>query len=235
MILAYYDYFSIISIFIVLGFVGVSILGYKFGFAKRLLKLASPLCGFIFAILFCGGFSKLITYPIFGDNLHDKFYNNVITSDAYANFSDKTASASFYKELGLPKFISNIIADGLSIDQACDAVATALAKFVCIIISFFILLIGMSVIFFFLKKLIDGLRKAFVIRLVDGICGIVFYNILFYLLLCIVMVILSLVMQESPGLNNFISNDFSLATSSFRISKYFYSHNLLGNFFRLFF
>lgn len=237
MFLAYYNHISIISVVIILLFLLFTFLGYKHGFMQKFLSIANGVCGFAFSVLFCGKFSNIFTYKLFGDKFSEKFLANIQNSDTYLKFKSSETSAEFLEELGVPSFISKLISSELPVDKAAQSLADTLSKFVCILISFVILFIGTTILIFVLKLLVGILRKAILIRIVDGILGIIFYDILFYLFVCVVFLVLSLVMQTSSfdSLNNFISNDFQLGTDSFRLSKYLYENNLIGNFFRIFF
>ena len=232
MFLAYYDHFSIISIVILVLVLFFAILGYKLGFLTKFIKMANALCGFVFSLLFCSKLSNAFVYKIWGDGMADSFAQN---------FKNKTpeieSTSDLLRELGLPGFIANNVDINLSLDSAYTRLGETCAKFVCVLISFCILFFGVTIICFLLKLLVAGIRKVKIVRILDGILGIIFYEILFYLFICVVMVILSFVMQ-SNGLDEFetfIINDFGLNNDGFRVSKELYQNNLIGNFFKIFF
>ncbi len=232
MFLAYYDHFSIVSMVIILLAIFFAIIGFKFGFLTKFIKVANALCGFVFSLLFCSKLSNAFVYKIWGDEMAVSF------AQKFKNKAPGIETTSdLLKELGLPSFIANNVDVGLSVDQAYLRLGETFAKFLCVLISFCILFFGITVLCFLLKLLVKGIRKAKAIRIVDGILGIVFYEILFYLFICIVMVILSFIMQSNglEGFRNFIINDFGLEHDSFRLSKELYQNNLIGNFFRIFF
>lgn len=232
MFLAYYDHFSIISISIIVLALFFAILGYKLGFLTKFIKLANALCGFMFSLLFCSKLSNVFVYKIWGDEMALSFAQN---------FKEKTpqieTTSDLLKELGLPSFIANNVDISLSLESAYTKLGETCAKFVCVIIAFCILFFGITVLCFLLKLLVAGIRKVVVVRIIDGIAGIIFYEILFYLFVCVVMVILSFVMQSNglDGFREFIINDFGLNSDGFRVSKELYQNNLIGNFFKIFF
>lgn len=231
----YYKYFSIFSLIIIAGFVITGIIGYKKGFLTKFLKLADIVCGFFMSVVFARKFSANITYRIFGSGLEKQYYDKIITSNAYQNVDSTLNSKTFLENLGVPKFIAKTISAELSIEECITPVASMLAKMVCVIISFFILWIGMWLLIKFLKRLVKKLRENKTVKVVDGILGIVFYLIIYYLCLSFVMVIILAVMQGDNAINAWIVKDFALDSNKFRISKWFYENNIIGNFLKMFF
>lgn len=231
----YYKYFSIFSIIIVAGFIITGIIGYKKGFLTKFLKLADIVCGFFLSVVMARKFSANITYRLFGSGLKDQYYEKIISSNVYQSVDSSLNSKTFLENLGVPKFIAKTISSDLTIEECISPLAAMLAKMVCVIISFFILWIGLWLLIKFLKRLVKKLRENNAIKIIDGILGIVFYMIIYYLCLSFVMVIILVIMQGDNAINTWIINDFSLDTNKFRISKYFYENNIIGNFLKMFF
>ncbi len=234
----YYNYVSVISIVVILLLILFTILGYKHGFMKKFLSLANSLCGFLFSVLFCSKFSDSVIHRFFGDNFTTIFENNIKESEIYQNaITNGETGSKFLESLGLPSFIANNIPLEFDVNGVVTSVAENMSKIVCVIISFLCLFIGTTILVFVLKLVVGVLRSNIIIRIVDGIFGILLYDILFYIGLCLVFLVISLVVSSnaSEAFNQFISNDLQLQNDAFRISKYLYNNNIIGNFLRMFF
>ena len=221
MFLSYYDYVSIVDIILVLAVIVFVVIGYTKGFLTKFISLANSLCGFVFSLLFCKRLSEGFTYKIWGDTLTEKFKNNIMAKNP-----DVTSTKDLLDKIGLPSFITNNVDINLDVNNAYYSLGKACSTFVCVVISFFILFIGVSVLCFLLKLLVAACRQSKIIRFLDGTLGV-----------CLLLFVLTFVMQSS-GLNGFqqwIINDFQLQSDKWRLSKFLYQNNLIGNFFRIFF
>ena len=230
-------FFGIFDIILIIFFLVALIYGAKHGFLDRFRKLASGIIGLIIAILFSGKLADLfIAKNVFYDNIYTNVYQNIITSEAFANGGDPSSVLS---SLGFPKIIADYIAStiGGEVDIA-SALAQQVYSLFISIISFIILLVGCWILSFVLKILIGLIRENIAIRIVDGILGVILYGFLAICCVYILFFILSLIIQI-PGLEgfrNFVTVDLQLTNpDEFRISKYFYENNILINFFKLFF
>ena len=192
MFLSYYDYFSIVDIILVLAVIVFVVIGYTKGFLTKFISLANSLCGFVFSLLFCKRLSEGFTYKIWGDTLTEKFKANIMAKNP-----DVTSTKDLLDKIGLPSFITNNIDINLDVNNAYYSLGKACATFVCVVISFFILFIGVSVLCF----------------------------------------VLTFIMQSSGlnGVQQWIINDFQLQSDKWRLTKFLYQNNLIGNFFRIFF
>lgn len=227
---------GIIDIILVIFFILALILGAKKGFLERFRKLATGIIGLIIAILFCRQFADyLISNNVFKESIYNNVYNNIITSEAFQNGSD---ASSVLSSLGFPKIIAEYLASGFSGVDIASGLADQVYSLFMAIISFVILLVGCWVVSFLLKLLIKFLRNNVVIRIVDGVLGVVLYAFLAICIVYIVFFLLSLFIQI-PGLEgfrDFVTVDMQLNNpDEFRLSKYFYENNILINFFKLFF
>ena len=186
----------------------------------------------MFSLLFCKRLSEGFTYKIWGDTLTEKFKANIMAKNP-----DVTSTKDLLDKIGLPSFITNNIDINLDVNNAYYSLGKACATFVCVVISFFILFIGVSVLCFLLKLLVAACRQSKIIRFLDGILGVLFYLILTYLGVCLLLFVLTFIMQSSGlnGVQQWIINDFQLQSDKWRLTKFLYQNNLIGNFFRIFF
>lgn len=232
MLLAYYDHFSFISIGIIVLLLFFIIFGFKVGFLTKFINLANSLCGFVFSLLFCKQFSNAVIYKIWGDSMAASYTEKFRTKNPTI-----TNTSEFLDALGLPSFITSNIDVDLGIDQVYVKLGNVCASIVCAFIAFCVLFFGITIICFVLKLLVAGCRQSKIIRIMDGILGSIFYLLLTYIGICILLFILTFIMQGDAfeGFRLWIINDMSLNCDSFRISKFLYNNNIIGNFFKIFF
>ena len=230
-------FIGIIDIILIILFLVSLIIGAKKGFLEKFRHLATGLIALIIAILFARQFADmLIGNGVFKESIYNNVYNNIITSEAFANGQDAT---SILTSLGFPSIIASYLASGIPADiNIASSLANSVYNLFMVIISFAILLVGCWILSYIIKLLIKLLRNNIIIRIVDGLLGVILYGFLAICAIYIIFFIISLIIQI-PGLEgfrDFITVDMQLSNpDEFRISKYFYENNILINFFKLFF
>ena len=230
-------FIGIIDIILIILFLVALIIGAKKGFLEKFRHLATGLIALIIAILFARQFADmLIGNGVFKESIYNNVYNNIITSEAFANGQDAT---SILTSLGFPSIIASYLASGIPADlNIASSLANSVYNLFMVIISFAILLVGCWILSYIIKLLIKLLRNNIIIRIVDGLLGVILYGFLAICAIYIIFFIISLIIQI-PGLEgfrDFITVDMQLNNpDEFRISKYFYENNILINFFKLFF
>ena len=232
MLLSYYNYVSIVDIILILAIIVFIVIGFKKGFLTKFLSLANSLCGFVFSLLFCKRLSDVFTFKIWGDNMTAYFANNFSQKHPELQSTEDILNA-----LGLPSFITKNISVDLSPNDFYQSLGRVYASIICAVISFLILFIGVSVICFVLKLIVAACRQSKIIHFIDGVLGVLFYLILTYLGVCILLFALTFVMQANglQGIQNWVINDFQLQSEKWRLSKFLYENNIIGNFFKIFF
>ena len=234
----------IFDIILVLAFIITLFIGYKSGFLQKFVKLASGLCGLVFAVVFCGKFTSVLVSWGMQQPIKEAVLKNVIASDAFANLNGGTPESvtQFITELGIPNFLAEIIAKALSTsldaNQLAVSISESVSYFALLVIGFLILLFGTSILFFILKFLIKLLRSSTLIKFVDGILGIAWSALVFIVVIYVLFLIVSITLQFAPADNSviqFITGQLKLNTDEFGLAKYMYENNILGNLFKLFF
>lgn len=229
---------GIIDIVLIVLFVVFIVVGLKKGFVEKFLSLANSLCGFLFSIVFCRDFASfMVKHNIFYNSIYNKVYSNVSSSEALKN-GDATA-LEVLKAIGFPENISKFIAERVNIDGTSVAVGISenVSKCLMVVIAFFVLFFGTTLICFILKIVFKALKDgSTVLKVLDGTLGVIFYGLVFFVIVDILLFGVSLLMQTSSfsAVRNFIDIDMQLSTSSFRLSKYLYNHNPLANIIGLF-
>lgn len=237
----------ILDIILIALFLIVAIIGYKVGFLTTLLKLTSALSGIIIAICFTEPVTNLAIEWELDNSIEQTVYTNITTSDAFKAYTEGGAGVegidNLLQELGLPSFISNFVASKIvdSVDplEIASSISQSISYVFMFIIVFLILLIFSSLAFFILKLIVKSVRKSVgVLRVLDGIVGIMFYLVIFMLIIYIVFLVISLILQSAPadsGFVLFMEEQLHLNDEEFGIAKYIYKNNMLGNFLGLIF
>lgn len=232
-------FIGIFDISIIILFLIAILIGILVGFFRMVIKVANVLCGFIFSLVFASKFSKVIGIFI-RKPIYKHYYNKVASSKALSSIDETgDAQAEFVKALdnyNLPHAISKFIAKHYAPDNAadikdsiCSSIASGITKVILTVIAFFILWIGLSILFFILRKMVDGFRENKGFRIVDGTLGVILA-----LLLCFVLVELLMygfTYADSGKLYNFLSRDMRLEThKGIPIARWFYNKNLVRGF-----
>lgn len=223
---------GIIDIVLVVLFVIFIFVGWKKGFVEKFLSLANTLCGFLFSLLFCRDFAGfLIKHNIFYGSIYDKVFTNVSNAEALQN--GEATAAELLGALGFPNNLSEFIASKMDIDSTAIAagISSGVTKCIMVILAFIIMFFGITIICFLLKLIFKALKEgSTVLKVTDGILGIVFYFVLFFVIVDVCLFGVSILMSTSSleGVRNFIDVDMQLSTDKFRLSKYLYDHNALA-------
>ncbi|MDE5566690.1 MAG: CvpA family protein [Anaeroplasmataceae bacterium] len=222
---------GIIDIIVVVSFVLVAILGYRKGFIKKALGMVGLLVGLIVAFTFCNAFAGWLEKTGF---IYDGIYNSILENATNAILEAGGGSTSVEDALinmGVWKFFAHLFAKNIPADSTivlAENISAYFAHILTVIISFFILFIGVFILSIILKIIANILRENKTFRIIDGILGIVFYGSLFLILLFTVFTILRFFapLEFFESSQEFLNVDMMLTDpSKFRISKFFYEHN----------
>lgn len=225
----------------------ICFVGYKVGFLITLVKLASGISGLILAIILVKPTANYVTNRNWDKQIETNIYHNITTSDAFVKYSEAGAGEEglsvLIEELGIPKFISNIIShkivDSINPSDVAKSIADNISYVLVGVIAFFALLIFSSLFFLLLKLIVKGTRKSIgLFRFIDGVLGIGFYAISYVFFLYFSFWILYLVLPIIPADASFVSfvnEQLHLGTEEFGIAKYFYEENIIRNFLDLIF
>lgn len=231
---------GLFDILIVIGFVIAVIVGLKKGFITSFLDITSGLFGFVFAVL--------LTKPL-SDLIYHKFspLKNAIYSAVEPRVIEKIGStgpgvevSEALEPLQLPGFLSGLISDYYNSMPAgthtlTEDVSNAFTYILIILLSFVFLMVLLTIGVMLIKKVVTKIREESILfTAVDGSLGVVLGVVVFFVGLYIFLLILVLLLQMNEGLANFINTDMQLSTNEWRLSKFFYNYNLIGNLLKLF-
>lgn len=231
----------ILDIALIVLTLAVIFIGYKVGFLTTFVKLASMVSGIIVAFLLTEPVTNKVCEWGWDDGISDNIYNNITSADAfqeyYANGGGQAGISAILTELGIPEFLSEFVAgeliSNIDAEGAARAVSEGISRAASMVVVFIGLLIFSSLFFFILKLVIKALRKTVgLIRILDGLLGVVFFLLVFLILLYIGLLVVSLVMQSLPpdhGFVMFMKEQLKIGSEEFGIVKYLYENNLIGN------
>lgn len=229
---------GILDIILVLGAILFLVIGYFKGFMNKALSILGVILILVFSYLYCRQIASLlkssnIIYPSIYSMLHKKM-------DA----ASVDTSMSFVKVLevayGIPTFLANIIsffmgspASGLGADAYCDLLALEILDIIVFIVVDMILLIALGILHFLTRNM----RKNAIVRVVDGIFGMILYLCIysaFVILIFFVFNVIYMNIDHTSGFGLWLTIDMQLETDKFRISKVLFENNYLNFIFGLF-
>ncbi|MDE6047256.1 MAG: hypothetical protein K2F56_01360, partial [Anaeroplasmataceae bacterium] len=218
-------------------------IGYKKGFLKKAIGLIGLFVALAVAFVFCsqlaGAFesSGIIYKPIF-----ENIKNNVLELEIFQTAGGKDATiADVLVSMKIPRFLANMfaanIADGTTVEVVASNISHFFSHIITVIISFFILFVGVFIAAILLKIITTILRGNAIIRAIDGILGMALYFCLMMIMVYAVFAIMRLLghFEFFAGCQKFLNVDLKLNEDTFRLSKFFYQHNVIYSFFDIFF
>lgn len=236
----------ILDIILIVILIAFAFIGYKIGLIPTLLKLASGISGLFVALVFTRTTADTAINMGLADGLENTILDNVVNNSAYQTYLEGgkgEAGLNFLlNELGIPSFVSKLISSSLASsfdpENVANVISSAITYAIVLVISFILLLLLSTLIFWLVKKFFKGLRKITVIRVCDGILGIVFYIFIYIVIMYVLLFILQLVLQALPPDNSFSEFIFSqlhLEDDVFGLAKHLYENNIIENIFGLIF
>lgn len=232
---------GIIDIIFILLMLLVLFIGFKKGFLKKAIGLLGLFVALAIAFVFCSQLAGWFeSSGIIYDSIFEMIKGNVLESDAFKNGTDATVS-EVLMGIGIPKFLANAFAANIPGGMTAQTIAINISEFfshiLMVIISFCILFVGVFLISLVLKLLVNILRGNAIIKWIDGILGMALSFCLFMVFVYFVFAILRLCSEYAffASWQRFIDVDMKLNEDTFRLSKFFYQHNVIYSFFELFF
>ncbi len=231
-----FGFCGIIDIIFLLLLIFVVIFGYKKGFLKKAIGLVGLFVGLVVAIAFCTQLAGWFESTGFIYNsIYDNIKENVLNADIFTNPIGTTATIQeVLINMGMPEFFANIFAgniqDSFSVETVAINISQYFSHIAMVIISFFILFIGVFVLAFLLKILAAILRGNAFIRFIDGILGVVLYGCMFMLAVYIIFTVMRFMENAEffASCKSFLDVDMKLNDpDTFRLSKFFYEHNII--------
>lgn len=231
-----FGFCGIIDIIFIVLLIFVIIFGYKKGFLNKAIGLVGLFVGLVVAVAFCtqlaGWFES--TGMIY-NSIYDNIKENVLSADIFTNPIGTTATIKeVLMNMGMPEFFANMFAGNIQDSFSVETVAINISRYfshiAMVVISFFILFVGVFILAFLLKILAKILRGNAFIKFIDGILGIVLYGCMFMLVVYVIFTIMRLMGNAEffAPVQSFLEVDIKLNDpDAFRLSKFFYEHNII--------
>ena len=246
-----FKFFGVTDISIVVFLLIALLVGYKTGFLQQFIKIASSLFGLFTAFVFAKPLAGFIGPHWLNALIEPRVFDNVMASEALSSIDSSGSTTSALSEsisdLGFPKFLADIISKSFTGPSTSDTVeqmkiniangiSSALTEILVIVISFFILLFGTTIIFWILKIIVKFFRENKVIRIIDGVLGMIFSGVIAILITYVILLIIGVLipLENLQSFNDFMTVDMQLSTDRFRLSKYLYDNNIIGNIIKIF-
>ncbi len=225
-------------IFILMFFLAI-LVGYKVGFLRYILKIASILAGFISSLLLVGPISKFVIDTSMGQYVKNIVRLNVENTEAFTTFGDDATISEIFTELGFSDVLATIIE---SIIKSMNTVETTLLEAITYsitlllitIVTFFALWLGSAILFKVLKLVTEIIRNAKSVRVIDGIIGI-FLSVAIYFFTSFVIVAVVYYLQNIDAVSNTIEPFMTeQIDTSFGVYSYYFNENVFIKFISLF-
>lgn len=228
---------GIVDIVIVLGALIMLVVGYKKGFITKILSIASIILILVFSFFFAStltGYLKEwnIIYP----NIFDGIKANIDANLAERSIpADASTVQTVSILLNIPEWIAQPIVNFMgsnvpeTLNEIVVVVADTVTRWCCNVISFFIIAFGVILVIAIAKLIAAIFRQNKVFKFVDGVFGILLYEVIYTIVLSVLFLILYFLYNNAniTALNDFVKVDFQMETDAFRISKWFFENNFL--------
>lgn len=227
---------DIIIVFFGLVFI---VLGYKKGFIKKILSVVGFLAIAILGFVYC---KQLASFLIEKEFIYPSIYNPIQERLLAASLKEGLTADSTLVDfltvgLEIPAPISELFSKVLnvsgSIEEMCMAISQYLSNIAMNVISFVMIVVGVSILVLILKIITNVMRKVKLVRIIDGTLGAALYLTFFLLLVYVCFTVIQIVMDKSWFLEakNFLIIDMQLPVDGeetpFRLSRFIYENNIL--------
>ena len=235
----------ILDIIIVVATLLFMFIGYKVGFVRVILKIASIFSGLIVAIVLTSTVTKLAFGWGMMHGLSDKMTDKVMANETFQTYCEsgggEDGAAAVLESLGFPKFLAKLVGNSVGAgagtpEEVARHIGDGIAKAVLTVIVFFVLLFGMSIIFWIIKKLFGSLRESVgLIRFIDGVLGIALFLCFYIIAVDIFFTVIAANIEKTTSFITWMNTQLHLSDEKFGIAKYVYEHNVIKNIFAIFF
>ena len=182
------------------------------------------------AVIFKLGLGNLLTNNMGNAflNKNAEIFGTVVTADNKAELITKALT-----ELKIPSAFHNTIANFLSQyihdtggEQLCYYFGRTAATFICIIIAFLVLVLGLFIILHYLRKALKNINKIPVVGTLNRALGLVAQLVYGLLIVCFVFWITALISASIPAVNDFVIKILAIDSPKFGLAKWIYQHNI---------
>lgn len=222
---------------IVLALLAV-VIGYKIGFLRFVLHLASAFTGLIISVVLAKPVSTFIGKTPINNLVYNLVFNRLETSDIFVALGDEASIVEMLRALGLSKTFATmlepfVISLGVSNENLLESMSLHLSSLMVLIFTFFFLWIGLGLLLWVLKIFAEMLREIKLIKVVDGIVGIAF-SISLLIVITYTVVAGGYYLRKVQFIENKIGEFMTeQQETSLGLYSYFEEHNFIINFIEL--
>ncbi len=217
-----------------------AVIGYKVGFLRYILHLASLFTGLIISLVLTKPTTLLINKTPLNPMAYDFFYEKLHNSDIFIALGDNATIIELLKALGFSEFFATflepiIINMGFENENLLHSISLNMTSLFITLVTFLILWLGSALIIWVFKMFAELLRKIRLIKFIDGIFGIAL-SFTIMVLACYVVVASSFYLRNINSINEkigpFVDEQYE---SSLGLYKYFEYQNIVIEFVELIF
>ncbi len=224
----------ILDIILIFMFILSIIFGFKIGFLKYILNIASMFSGFILSILLVNPVSNYIL-STFGNNIVIFFENKLANTNAFILLGNDANIKDLLLEIGLSNYFSNLLETilinmGVNNNNLLYSLSYSISNIIITICTFIFLWFGLSILIKIIKLFVDVIRVIPFIKLIDGAIGMLFATAIYFIIIFVSIAFFNY-LDNISFINNFI---ISQLNSSNGIFKYFYENNIIINLIEIF-
>lgn len=205
------------------------LIGYKMGFLRYILKLASLFSGLIITCVLITPLHSFIMDSSIGENK---------VQEIHVQLEGCTTSEEMMGALEFPKLVTflleKIIESNVESTDLALEISTSIASKILWVQCFVILFLIFAILAFIIKQIIKRVRENATVRLIDGIGGCIFSLMTFQLISYLILAIILATSNYGiiSGVDSYLIEQNE---NSIGIFTYYYEHNFIYNFIKLFF
>jgi hypothetical protein len=226
-------HFGIIDIGLLVLSLLFAISGFKNGFVKEILGIASFVGAIVIAYLLANWVEDVLVttplYPFLFTNLQNSVFSGNALYDVVIDNSQPGALGGLtdgLTQIGLPGFLASPLANILVTFNGTlgDALATTSAYFIILILSYVVpFLIAWLLLAIISKLLVKLFSRVDSLQLIDSLLGVFLGLGRAAILVTLAIIVIIPVTFVVPSVNTFITNDLALNEPVFSIGKFMYT------------
>lgn len=229
----------ILDIAYVVMFLLAILVGYKVGFLRYILKIASLLAGLISSVLLVNPVKKLVMSTALGDKVVDMVVAKFHETEIYQNLGENATIQELLGEIGIPDVLVGaieVILNNMGIidGEVVNSLSVNIANIIVTFLAFIFLWLGTALLFKILKLLTNTIRTAKFVKVIDGVVGVVL-SVFIYFISSFTIVAVTDFARGIDAVEQSIGPwmDEQL-DSSIGVYKFYYEHNMIIEFVEMF-
>lgn len=228
---------SKIELFVIVFFLIFIIIGYVKGFFKQLLSFANWIIALIASYIFVRPLSNYLKTTTISSNMNQKLTEWISSKGELFTTPINTSQGTdqlvnAISELGLPKFIGNLIVDKIDMTSVgdgstlSDVLAPSIGSILITIIAFIGIFILSIILIKIIVNILNNVFDVGILGFINRLLGALLGAVKAFVFVSLIMLIVSILSGIVPSINNYMVGELS-KSDGFTISKYIYENNPL--------